>query len=212
MAYHDQLVANARDSRLAGVRDYFSSHGISYTMTLKYQLGYVVDPLPGDYRFTGMLAIPYITRHGVKALKFRRIGQQGAKYDQHVGQKHRLYNTTALQEADNIIGITEGEIDAIAATELLGLPSVGVPGANGWNSRLWRPLFRDFQTVVIFADGDNASNQFAGQDFAKQVAEDIGWRALIAQCPDGEDVSSMVAHGRADELKALYSTSNEENA
>lgn len=211
--YHAQL--RSLDASLrAGVVGYLTSHSVmDWEIIDKYQLGFVADPLPGDQRFTGMLSIPFLSRNGVTALRFRNFSRQGTKYAQASGQTNRLYNTLAFHgEPSNTIGITEGEIDAIVATEKLGLPSIGITGSKAWNSQLWRPLFRDFQTVVIFADGDTADNEFAGQEFAKRISEDLGWRALIAQCPTGHDVSSMVTAGRGDELKALYSTSNQENS
>ena len=94
-------------------------------------------------------------------------------------------------------------MDAISATEHLGIPTLGVPGATGYKSQ-WGSLFKDFTRVLIFADGDQP-----GKDFAAKVAEVIGWRARIVQCPQSEDVSSICGTGRADELLALISTSNE---
>ena len=173
---------------------------MTFDIAIRYGLGYVSDPLPGDERFAGMLSIPYDTPCGIVSIKYRSFGAGGSKYAQPHGQKARLFNTAAYFSAGDTIGVCEGEMDAIAATEHLGVPSLGVPGATNWNSS-WSPLFKDFQRVLVYADGDQP-----GRDFAYDVAESIGWRALIVRCPDGEDVSSMVAAGRMDEI----STSNEE--
>jgi DNA primase len=56
-------------------------------------------------------------------------------------------------------------------------------------------LFRDFTRVFIFADGDDP-----GRDFALSVADKIGWRARIVQCPDGEDVASLAYTDRLGEI------------
>jgi DNA primase len=129
------------------------------------------------------------------SLKFRNV-EPGArpKYGQHSGQKPRLYNAAAYFTAANIIGVSEGEIDAIAATEHLGVPTLGCPGATNWQE-YWGPLFKDFTRVFIFADGDEP-----GRDFALAVSERIGWRARIVQCPDDEDVASLAAGNRLDSI------------
>lgn len=204
--YARQLEQNARDDRLAGARSYLSEHGVSYALARKYRLGFVLDPLGGDERFTGMLSIPYLSPAGVTALKFRALSEGGTKYAKHAGEENRLYNTAAYFDAGTTIGVTEGEMDAIAATEHLGVPSLAVPGVHSWKEP-WAPLFRDFTEVIVFADGDQA-----GREFAYGLAESIGWRARVVRCPDDEDVSSMAAKGRADELRALVSTSKADAA
>jgi DNA primase len=179
-------------------------HAITQDIAIKYTLGFVSEPLPGDERFTGMLSIPYLTPAGVRAMKFRSLSTEGAKYHKHSGDKNRLYNAPAYFEAGTAIGISEGEMDAIAASEHLNVPTLGVPGTQGWKSA-WRHVLEDFTTVYIFGDGDQP-----GRAFADEMAELVGWRARIVQCPDGEDVSSMAASGRASELLAKMSTKGEE--
>jgi hypothetical protein len=180
---------------LRGVVTYLREHAIEQDLAIKYSLGFVGEPLPGDERFQGMLSIPYLTKAGCMAIKFRNVAPAARpKYNQHSGQKPRLYNASAYFAADMTIGISEGEVDAIAATEHLGIPTLGCPGATNWND-LWSPLFRDFTRVFIFADGDDP-----GRDFALSVADKIGWRARIVQCPDGEDVASLAYTDRLGEI------------
>lgn len=185
----------------AGAQRYLTEHGIGdYAIAAKYRLGIVAEPLPGDQSFRGRLAIPYLSKSGPVSIKFRRLGDIGAKYLYHPGQKHRLYNTAACEDAEHVIGICEGEVDAIVATERLDIPTVGIPGVSAWkeNGRIWNPIFKDFTRVFIFADGDDA-----GTGLATEVAESLGWRARVIQCEPGEDIGSMVAAGRADILKEL---------
>jgi DNA primase len=182
------------------------NHAIDFATSIKYMLGYVAEPLPGDERFQGMLSIPYLTPAGVRAIKFRSLSTEGAKYNQHNGQKGRLYNAPAYFEAGTEIGISEGEMDAIAASEHLNVPTLGVPGTQGWKSA-WRHVLEDFTMVYIFGDGDQP-----GRAFADEMAELVGWRARIIQCPEGEDVSSMAAKGREGELLRLMSTSKGDEA
>jgi DNA primase len=179
------------------VTDYLKAHSINYDIACRYQLGYVAEPLPGDERFAGRICIPYLTRSGVVSVNFRGLGDATPKYLKPHGQKARLFNARAYFEAGDTIGISEGEVDAIAATEHVGIPTLGVPGASNFDP-LWLPLFKDYQKVIIWADGDDA-----GETFARDTAELIGWRARIVTCPPGCDVASMVASGEVAILKQL---------
>ena len=206
LEYHAQLLeANRDDSLPVGARNYFREHAIDPRIAAKYRLGFVGKPLPGDERFASMIVIPYLAPAGVQSLKFRAWAPGGAKYAKHSGDENRLFNTEAYFVAGETIGIAEGEMDAISATEHLGVPTLGVPGVEGWKD-FWAPLLKDFTMVYVFADGDNP-----GRAFAASMAELIRWRARIVQCPEGEDVSSMVAVGRTDELLAMVTTSNGED-
>lgn len=200
--YADQLKRYARDSRLDGARSYLSNHGITYDMAVLYRLGFVMEPVRGDERFTGMLSIPYLSPAGVIAIKYRSLSEGGMKYAQPSGQEGRLYNTEAYFKAGTTIGISEGEVDAISATEHLGIPTLGAPGASAWKDQ-WTALTKDFTEVIVFADGDQP-----GRDFAYGLAERIGWRARVVRCTDGEDVSSMCADpNKRLDLVCLVSTS-----
>jgi len=64
-------------------------------------------------------------------------------------------------------------------------------------SKIWTIILNDFDYVVVFADGDKA-----GIDSARRIQEDLGRKAVIARCDEGEDVASMVAAGRQDVLRA----------
>lgn len=187
-------------------RTYLSEHGIeSYAIAQQYQLGVVIEPLDGDETFKGMLVFPYITKNGIKGLKFRRLDGGKPKNMVPEGQKPRLYNTAAYFDAGDTIGISEGEADAIAATERLGVPTLGVPGAENWtpNKRIWAPLFKNFQKVLVFTDGDRINPETGlrpGEELGKAIQESLSWRVQIIKCPEGEDVSSMVASGNAEHL------------
>lgn len=194
-----------------------NSHGLDPRMKCrdgqwlvkKYMFGVVVNPLPGDERFEGMFAIPYLTRRGVKAIRFRNLKDDGgAKYGQAKGQPTRLYNPEALFGPHVEIGIAEGEIDAVAATEGLGLPTVGVPGATQWTAhqRIWAPLFKDFERVFILRDGDQA-----GGDLADAITETLKLKARVIKMPDEQDVSSMLVQGRGDELIKQFKEDDEDD-
>jgi DNA primase len=201
--YADQFGKNARSESLASVRGYLKDHSVTFQMAQKYQLGYVADPLPGDERFRGALAIPYLSTKGVTALRFRLFGR-ASKIGQHKGQASRLYNTPAYFAAGETLGLAEGEIDALVATEVLGIPTLGVPGVENFKD-FWLPGLKDFTSVFIFGDGDQA-----GRDFSEEMAERIGWRGRIIRLPDGEDISSLAAKGQLGGLRAQMTTDEDE--
>jgi len=206
--YHRQL-ASVNPNDHPGVRRYLISHGISKGPIInRYRLGVVDVPLSGDERYTAMLVIPYLSRNGVKAIRFRNLGDGKPKFAQPAGQSARLYNTAAYFTAGDTIGLAEGEIDAIAATECLGVPTIGIPGAEMWTAHrgIWAPIFKNFARVLIFRDGDQA-----GQDLADAVSESLKYRARVISPPPGEDVSSMIAAGREKELTEKIANIDEDD-
>jgi DNA primase len=198
-AYHEQLMSlSASDPD--GVIAYLRSRNLSYAVAQKYMLGVVQEPLNGDERFLGRLAIPYLSPAGCVGMTYRAINDDTPKYLRPHGQKTRLYNADAYFHATDAIGVAEGELDALCATEFLGVPTLGVPGASNWRSE-WDHLFRDFSTVFIWQDGDEA-----GMAFGALVADKVGWRARIVQCEPGEDVNSMIVAGKDPLLRQLATT------
>jgi hypothetical protein len=185
--------------------DYLRSHGIDSEIAGKYQLGYVARAPKGDERFLGTLSIPYLTRAGVVAIKYRCVepdcqhNKHGGKYMQPAGQKVRLYNAGAFFNTGDTIGMAEGEIDAIAATEHVGLPTLGMPGAEQWtgHSTIWKIALKDYDMVVFFADGDEA-----GIKCGRLVTDDLGPKhGRLVRCDAGEDVASSIAKGKVDDLR-----------
>lgn len=148
------------------------------------RLGVVADPLPGQEQFTGRLTIPYITQSGVVDIRFRAMGPEEPKYLGLPSTQTRMYNVRALIEAYDTIAVCEGEIDAITLHYKCGVPAVGVPGVNSWKPHYNR-LLQDFNTIYIFADGDQP-----GIDFAKSLAKELQ-NVITIQMPEGEDVNSM---------------------
>lgn len=205
-AYAKQLREGIGQAGLKMTIRYLEAHGLNRAITEHFSLGYVAHPEPGDERFAGRLVIPYLTRGGVAALKYRCVSDHDchnfghAKYDQPDGQPVRVYNPEAYFRANGVIGITEGEIDAIAASERLAIPSIGLPGASTWANpqyaRILKITLRDYDNVLIFTDGDAA-----GLSFARGIAADVPRRSKLVKCPAGMDVSSMVAAGRGGELR-----------
>ncbi len=148
------------------------------------RLGVVAEAEIGHEQFTGRLSIPYITKTGVVDLRFRSLNPAvEPKYMGMTGAETRMYNVLDIERAGDFIGICEGEIDTLTLSSLVGIPCVGVPGANSWKKHYTR-LLADFERVFVFADGDQP-----GKEFATSLARELP--VTIIQLPDGQDVNSM---------------------
>lgn len=164
--------------------EYLAKRGIPLEVARRIQLGVVVDPIPSHEAFVGRLAIPYLTPSGPVDIRFRAMGPEEPKYMGMPGTSTRLFNVNALHTAGQRVAVCEGEIDAITLSYMCGIPAVGVPGANGWK-RHYNRLLSDFETIYVFADGDQP-----GSDFAKSLSKEMN-SVVVINMPDGEDVNSM---------------------
>lgn len=182
---------------------YLEGRGISPELSARYRLGYVGSTRDGLERYRGRIAVPSICARGVVSMRFRSLDPDADV--KMLGMPKpwptRLFNVRAVQEADDVIAITEGEFDAISL-EAMGLPAVGAPGANSWESSDYRHhgrLFSGFRKVLIFGDGDDA-----GRDFAKKVYESmsVDVEAIIIPMPKGEDPNSLFVRDRG-KLQAM---------
>ena len=163
--------------------DYLRDRGISQEVARLARLGVVVEPEVGHENFAGRLAIPYITKTGVVDIRFRSLNPAvEPKYMGITGMETKMYNVLDIEKAGDWIGICEGEIDTITLSQCIGIPCVGVPGANSWKKHYNR-LLADFERVFVFADGDQP-----GQEFARNLTRELP--VTIVQMPDNEDVNS----------------------
>lgn len=167
--------------------EYLESRGLTLQDVAIHRLGVVDEPLPGHENYKGRLVIPYLTKTGVVDIRFRAMGESDVKYLGLPGAKTHLYNVLSTFNAQDAIAVCEGEIDTITLNKC-GIPSVGVPGVNNWKKHYTR-ILQDFETVYVFADGDQP-----GSDFAKNLARELSTVTVI-QMPDGEDVNSVYCKG-----------------
>lgn len=181
------------------VTSYLERRGIDLTVASGNLLGLVVEPDPSHVQYTGRLSIPYITPTGVVTMRFRCLEHHvdmkcegHGKYESPSGEETRLYNVNALHEDTDIIGICEGELDALVATAA-GLPSVGMPGINNWKPYYYR-LFEDYEKVILLGDGDTA-----GRSMVATLAHNMR-NGVRRPLPEGYDVSSYVTEYKADEF------------
>ena len=165
-------------------QDYLASRGIPMEAARLAQLGVVAEPEIGHEQYAGRLSIPYITKTGVVDLRFRSLNPAvEPKYMGLTGAETKMYNVLDIDKAGDFIGVCEGELDTITMSSCIGIPCIGVPGANSWKKHYTR-LLADFERIFIFADGDQP-----GTEFARSLARELP--VTIVQLPEGEDVNSM---------------------
>lgn len=162
----------------AAVIDYLATtRGLSWDSVQYFRLGVVKDPLPGHEGYAGKLAIPYIAPNGdTLSIRFRQPNDEygnGPKYLTVPGDKPRPFNTSSIERHSDIMCMTEGEIDTMTLHQL-GLPSIGIPGANVWKTE-WPLIFNPYRTVYVFTDGDDA-----GKKFGEMIADCLSNARIIS--------------------------------
>lgn len=173
---------------------YLKGRGIHLETARLAQLGVVVEPETGHEAFTGRLSIPYVTKTGVVDIRFRSLNPAvEPKYMGMTGAETKMYNVLDVEKAGDYIGVCEGEIDTLTLSYCVGIPCVGVPGANSWKKHYTR-LLEDFERVFVFADGDQP-----GKEFATSLARELP--VTVIQLPDGQDVNSVFVQSGVDYFK-----------
>ena len=158
------------------------------------RFGVVVEPEIGHEAFSGRLSIPYITKTGIVDLRFRSLNPAvEPKYMGMTGAETKMFNVLDIERAGNYIGVCEGELDTVTLSSCVGIPCVGVPGANSWKKHYTR-LLADFERVYVFADGDQP-----GKEFATSLARELP--VTIVSMGDGEDVNSAYVKYGADYIR-----------
>jgi DNA primase len=162
---------------------YLKQRGIPLEVARLARLGVVEEPEIGHEQYVGRLSIPYVTKTGVVDLRFRSLNPAvEPKYMGLTGADTKMYNVLDVERAGDFIAVCEGELDTITLSACVGIPCVGVPGANSWKKHYTR-LLADFERVYVFADGDQP-----GREFASSLARELP--VTVVQFPDGEDVNS----------------------
>lgn len=184
--------------------------GISEEVAARYQLGTIKDPINGHEAYEGWISIPYITAMGhCVGFKFRRVDDGKPKYGGPTGQKSHLYNVSDITLASQRIVVTEGELDCIIVSGVLGIPAVGVPGVQAWKPHFPK-LFAGYDTIYVAGDNDipkinpNDPDEEInpGQQFSKRVASEL-INSVIVTLPPGMDINDYyLAHG-ADATREL---------
>jgi DNA primase len=191
-ALQKELLGKAAEKYAASIHlaeDYLKQRGIPLEVARLARLGVVETPEIGHEQYQGRLSIPYVTKTGVVDIRFRSLNPAvEPKYMGLTGAETKMYNVLDVERAGDFIGVCEGELDTLTVSACVGIPCVGVPGANSWKKHYTR-LLADFERVYVFADGDQP-----GKEFASSLARELP--CTIVQFPDGEDVNSYyIKHG-----------------
>jgi DNA primase len=183
--------------------DYLRSRGITMEVARLARLGVVAEPETGHEAYVGRLSIPYITKTGIVDLRFRSLNPAvEPKYMGMIGSDTRMYNVLDIERAGDWIGVCEGELDTLTMSRCVGIPCVGVPGANSWKKHYTR-LLADFERVFVFADGDGP-----GREFANSLARELP--VTIVGFGDGEDANSAYTKYGAGFIRDKMGLTNEE--
>ena len=185
---------------LSAAAFYLEKRGIPTAVAERYRFGVVDSPMLGHEAMIGRLCIPYLTKAGVATIKFRCIDDHHCKevgctkYLALPNSDRHLFNVPAFLDADEVLGIAEGELDALILT-MCGIPSVGVPGADGWTRT---PHYARaismiaVPRVLVFTDADEAGRKLK-QAICSTVPQATGVRL-----PEGTDVNDVfLAEGAA---------------
>ncbi|GLY55361.1 hypothetical protein Lesp01_90160 [Lentzea sp. NBRC 102530] len=176
---------------------YLEGRGITADIAARWRLGVVADPLPEHERQAGRLVIPYLTPSGVVDIKFRCLENHDckalnhAKYDNLPGSSARLYGVENFDVDSPIIALVEGNPDTWVCTDIVGIPAVGVDGANKWRP-WWGHCFDGYERVFVFQHGDDAGKKLSENAKANIYNAEV----VVKPLPSGEDINSFVLqHG-----------------
>lgn len=182
-------------------QQYLLKRGFTPEIAQRFRLGVVRRPVLGHERFTGRLAVPYLTPAGPVNMNFRCIKDHDCKeveghrkYLKPEGLDSNMFNVLALRESGDSICVCEGELDTITLA-MAGIPAVGVAGANGWAKHFSRCL-DDFARVLVLGDADTA-----GQGLNKRLINDV--RAVPVRMPKGMDCNDVYRESGAEGLRKL---------
>ncbi len=146
--------------------EYLAGRGISLEVAQGFQLGYVDEPMEGHDWFKGRLAIPYLTPSGVSLIRFRSLEPDPKrKYDQEKGMRTPLFNVRDLHKSDPWVAVCEGELDTVVMSGIVGVPAVGIPGVDHWNTNknAWARLLQDYENVFVVMDPDASGQKIVGE-------------------------------------------------
>lgn len=169
----EEAVSSYQAALTADAVRYLVGRGLDKTAVLTNRVGVVADPFPGHERFRGFLSIPYLDKDGkVLSLRFRCMQEHNhrdhahGKYMSLPGEPPRVYNVGAIHRAGDEIAVAEGEFDAMILN-MIGLPAIAIPGAQGWRPH-HRRMLAGFSRVWVFGDPDDA-----GADFTNKVCRSL---------------------------------------
>lgn len=177
-------------NNLDDAAEWLAGRGLDLEFARSRGLGVVREPIPGHEHLVGRLAIPYLTDEGPVAITFRCLENHVCadvprhdKMGKRKGTETRFYGVQSVDWAEEWIVVCEGELDALTWQQI-GVPALGVPGAEVWLDH-WDNVLEDFSQVYVVTDGDDA-----GKDLWINASENLS-NVIRVKMPDGQDTNSM---------------------
>lgn len=165
--------------------EYFEKRGISNNTLLRFKVTESLEWMPKAKKEVRAVCFNYFKDDEVINIKFRASNK-----DFKLSKDSELifYNLDSIKDED-IVCITEGEIDAMSVFESGFYNVISVPNgaaANGSNQRLeyldncWN-YFTNKKKVILFTDNDTA-----GQKLKEELARRIGYaKCYLVEYPEG---------------------------
>lgn len=184
------------EANLAMAGDFLTARGIGSATAKRYRLGYVQKAFSDAHQgYEGRISIPYTSRAGVVALRFRAVDPDAdPKYIALSKTRVWLYNVAALYDSPPVVALCEGELDAIVTSAYAGIPAVGIAGAAAWRPEFAR-CFESVDRVLVCGDGDAA-----GGKMVEKLTDEIP-NATAALMPAGHDANSFYLANGASALR-----------
>ncbi|MCK8818114.1 phage/plasmid primase, P4 family [Natroniella sulfidigena] len=161
-------------------------------------------------RIFNSIMIPYLDNGQVVYFKARLTDEKAIeKYDKYMNLKHTSEHVTnslylARVEGNNTLILTEGEIDAIAATELVDhdVVALGKAGLSNTKKKELFKLAKRYEDIVIINDTDeNEAGMKGSIQTAKAVLGATGFICKVGQLEqlegqDGTDIADYNREGK----------------
>lgn len=76
-----------------------------------------------------------------------------------------LFNVRDLHKSDPWVAVCEGELDTVVMSGVVGVPAVGIPGVDHWNTNknAWARLLQDYENVFVVMDPDASGQKIVGE-------------------------------------------------
>lgn len=176
--------------------DYLTDvRGLTEEVIRRFQLG-IVPAGDVDYPdHAGWISVPYLTPTGFVDLRFRNPDPEGKpKYKGLPGATLRMFNPSAILQANETIVAAEGEFDTMILNQV-GLHAIGIPGASAWR-KSFELAIHGFDNIIICEDGDDGG---AGKGLTGTILKGLDWAKAVRF--EGTDVNDFYISEGAQALR-----------
>lgn len=169
---------------------FFQERGFTEETVRRFQLGEVPRDDVDYPDHAGWAVIPYLTPTGFVDLRFRNPDPEGKpKYKGLPGATLRMFNPSAILQANETIVLAEGEADTMILSQV-GLHAIGIPGASAWR-KPFELAIHGFDNIIICEDGDDSG---AGKGLTGAILKGLDWAKTVRF--EGTDVNDFyLEHG-----------------